>query len=461
MFRRYWPFLAGILIVLATSLPASAEERLIYAYKNNAAGNFAIYTKSLDTPDHGQELITISGDAWMPRVSPDGTKVAYTGKVSGAIYVADINGRNRRALGNRVPARSIAWSSDGTKIYYWGSSSASSAHAFYRVPASGGTGTVMFGGRTYWCWFYDGGFDVFQVRLASGRLQEYILFGASPTGTRGSKCNLLRLPVSDTAQPLTAIFNGLGDNYTPSRGSSNGRIIFQADNDRRGSHRIYRLNANGTTTSLSDLYAGSPRWNSTQARYVYVKASSSTYGARAYQGALWTRNADGTSHRAQTTIGVAACPSFYTVSTASRGAYSIRYNHRITFNQTGLTQTNTTTGSVPFNVAATGRISGSGNVTVTTTGTAGPCTVRGGGPCSVTLGGTRGTQMNVTLNEVWRLSLTYYCPDQAPRTVSLGTQTQPTRPLSFPIRNGATITQPFIGAGGSGTYSWTLYINGS
>jgi len=144
-----------------------------------------------------------------------------------------------------------------------------------------------------------------------------VVFGANQTGQEGGKCDLLQLPVGTVAATPTAVFQGLGDNYTPSRNRVTGQVIFQADHDRRGSHAVYALEADGSNRVLTDLYSGSPAWSydtSTATpsadRYVYIHAGVSTFGQTAYQGTLHIVEASGTA-TVLNTSGTAACPSFY------------------------------------------------------------------------------------------------------------------------------------------------------
>lgn len=233
-------------------------------------------------------------------------QAGLSGQTSGAIYVANINGTGQLALGNTVPASALGWSSDGTAIYFWAATSRELPHAFYSIPAAGGTATPLSGGQSFWAWFYDGGFEV----LAEAGV-DYLLFGANEFGQPGGKCNLLKLKASPAAEAPSVVFSGLGDIYTPSRGRLDGRLIFQADHDRRGSHRVYRLEDSGQATSLTELYSGSPCWNADQSRFVFIQQPVSTFGATAYQGKMWVRSNDG-SLVVQNSFGTAACPSFYT-----------------------------------------------------------------------------------------------------------------------------------------------------
>jgi len=304
---------------LGSSLPSGwAEELLIYSYKASAGDRYAIYTQMPGVADQRTPLISMEGDAWCPRVSPAGTQVAFVEKTSGSIYVAGIDGSGITTLGNTVPASALGWSSDGAQVYFWGAADRANPHAFYSIPVTGGSTTSLFGGQTYWTWFYDGGFEVFQgTDPATGQVADHVMFGANQTGQDGGKCDLLQLPVGTAAATPTVVFQELGDIYTPSRNRVTGQVIFQADHDRRGSHAVYALEADGSNRVLTDLYSGSPAWSydtSTATpsadRYVYIHAGVSTFGQTAYQGTLYIVEASGTA-TVLNTSGTAACPSFY------------------------------------------------------------------------------------------------------------------------------------------------------
>ncbi len=307
---------AAICLAMGVS-PVQAEELLIFSYKPTAETSYAIYTQMPGVVDQRTPLLSIAGDAWCPRVSPDGTRVAFVEKSSGAIYVANIDGTAVTPLGNSTPASALDWSTDGIRLYFWGAADRRAPHGFYSVPVTGGATTPLWGGRTFWAWFYDGGFEVFAATDATGQSADHILVGASQSGQSGGKCDLLQVRVDAAAVTATVVFDGLGDIYTPSRNSLTGQILFQADHDRAGSHAVYVRESDGTTRVMSALYAGNPAWNYDTSRgtpsidrFAYVRAPMSSYGAAAYQGTLYVAGTDG-SLMALNTTGTAACPSFF------------------------------------------------------------------------------------------------------------------------------------------------------
>jgi hypothetical protein len=313
--------LSGLVTALAVASGApstSAEELLVYSFKASEAEPFAIYTQMPNAVDQRTPLVSLEGgEAWCPRVSLDGTRLALVEKTSGMIYVANIDGSGLMPLGNTVPASALDWSLDNATLYFWGAVDRTAPHGFYSIPATGGAVTPLFGGQTFWCWFYEGGFDAYPVQdPATGQLVDMLLWSASQTGP-GDKVDLLRLPAGTAADTPIVMFGGLGDNYTPSYNRLTGQLLFQADHDRAGSHAVYFLDLDGSTRPLSGLYGGSPVWSldlstgtPTADRWAYVGAPQSTFGATAYQGTLYVVGMDGVAV-AQNSSGIAACPAFF------------------------------------------------------------------------------------------------------------------------------------------------------
>jgi len=305
-------FLAAALVIAAgTGALAQDKDFLIFAY-NSGNGFDSIQWMNPDQVDSQQPLVTMPGtDLTCPRVSKDNVNMAFVDLLSGMIYVYQIGVTAPTPIGNSVPARSVAWSSDGTTLYFWGSD-----YVFYSIPAVGGATTPLFGGQTYWAWFNDGGFDVLGVLQNAdedggnaGTYKDYILAGA--TTSNFGKVNLIQLEVQEAAVDPVGLFAGLADNYTPTRGPVDGRLVFQADHDGAGSHRVYTLNPDGTTTILTDLYSGSPFWNATQTMFAYAHAGASTFGSTAYAGAILIRHEADGSIVQQFTSGIGRTPAFY------------------------------------------------------------------------------------------------------------------------------------------------------
>lgn len=97
-----------------------------------------------------RQMTTRSGPDSNPKVSPDGTRVAYTGYdmtkdtwVDQKVYVMNIDGSNPRLVSgdwDRSP-RNMRWNDDGTGVYFTAQSEGSENLYFLSVPATG-AGTV-------------------------------------------------------------------------------------------------------------------------------------------------------------------------------------------------------------------------------------------------------------------------------------------------------------------------------
>ena len=141
----------------------------------------------------------------------------------------------------------------------------------------------------------------------------------------------------------------------------------------------------------------------------------------------------------------------------------IEYNHHYVYVDEHVYHENQIMGRVPFYVEDT-TIEGEGTVTWTITGHGGECSHSGIGSVEVTLSGelvTNGlgeSELNITFDEIWYMTLTFVCPDDVTYTQTLPPMTT-TFDLTFPLEDGHKIEQPYIGPGGTGTYSWTLHLN--
>jgi len=304
--------LAICFLVLATQLlppsPARAAEGgeyLVFAYRE---GDFfeSVMRMEKDNPASLTEMMRMPGmNLWSPRVSPDGTRLAVVDWVWGLIYLVDLADNSQRLLDNKVAARSLEWSGDGRSIYFWGED-----YRFYSLSLEEETTTTLFGGEKFWTWFNDGGFEVFTgLDEATGQARDFLLAGYSGSGLYG-KSNLFQLPVSAEEPQAAEVFTGLGDNYVPSR-SPDGRIIFQADDDRFGSHRCWLLLDREEVRPLTELYSGSPVWNGSGGSFAFVGAGSTNLGAAAYSGQVYLYDLEIGAARPQLPAGQGATPTFY------------------------------------------------------------------------------------------------------------------------------------------------------
>jgi dipeptidyl aminopeptidase/acylaminoacyl peptidase len=69
---------------------------------------------------------TVVGGTWHPYdpvASPDGSRIAYVsdaGGREGRIWIADVDGGNRRPLAGTMFAERVSWSPDGTQLLFTG-----------------------------------------------------------------------------------------------------------------------------------------------------------------------------------------------------------------------------------------------------------------------------------------------------------------------------------------------------
>lgn len=288
--------------------PGRAEEGagyLVFAHKEHDFFD-SIMRMAIDDPA-GPRLITrIEGmNLWSPRINPEGTRLAFLDWVWGLIYLFNLEDGATELLDNPVGARSLEWSGDGRSIYFWGED-----YRFYSFSLEDRTTTTLFNGATFWTWFNDGGFQVWtELDQATGQARDYLLAGYSGSGLYG-KSNLHQLPVGPEEPQATELFTGLGDNYLPRR-SREGRLIFQADDDRLGSHRCWLLTDQDQAQPLTGLYSGSPVWTGSGNAFVYVGSDSSNLGAAAYSGQIFVHDLETGTSRPQLATGQGATPFFF------------------------------------------------------------------------------------------------------------------------------------------------------
>jgi hypothetical protein len=178
-------------------------------------------------------------------------------------------------------------------------------------------------------------------------------------------------------------------------------------------------------------------------------------------------NGSGTVAGADVTDVSVVCETPGTVS-CSDG--HIVYAHDLTNAYEGFQQDIEVTGTVPF-TCEEGTLTGSGVLTATINGTiTSSClyiSYSGSASINVTLSGTFGaSQISFDVTEVWYVGSPMLSgtaedtcdPDSEPYSHPL-IETTINHSLTFPNVNGYTETQPYVGAAGSGTYSWTIYFD--
>jgi Tol biopolymer transport system component len=120
--------------------PHSAAGHLVFASYRD--GDEEIYMARNDLSGL-KRLTTSSGEDEQPRLSPDGSRIAFVSYRSGSprIWVMDSTGANQTALAtgseSYVPENAPSWSPDGTQLVY--TSTRSGASQLFVISANGGT----------------------------------------------------------------------------------------------------------------------------------------------------------------------------------------------------------------------------------------------------------------------------------------------------------------------------------
>jgi hypothetical protein len=183
----------------------------------------------------------------------------------------------------------------------------------------------------------------------------------------------------------------------------------------------------------------------------------------------YIENGSGTIDGSNVTDITVVCQMSAVTGSCSDG--SIFYNHNVTNSYSGFQQHVIVTGSVPFTCDNEGNINGSAILSITVSGSVtAPCTeitYSGVATMHVTLTGSIiGAQVVFNVDEIWYVgsptvsgTATNTCSQES-ETIQYPLPEVPNNYiLTFPNINGYTITQPYIGESGSGSYNWTLYIN--
>ena len=124
--------------------PHSAAGHLVFASYRD--GDEEIYM-ALNDLSGLKRLTTSSGEDEQPKLSPDGSRIAFVSYRSGSprIWTMDSTGANQTALAtgseSYVPEMAPSWSPDGTQLVY--TSTRSGASQVFVIPANGGTPVQM------------------------------------------------------------------------------------------------------------------------------------------------------------------------------------------------------------------------------------------------------------------------------------------------------------------------------
>ena len=205
-------------------------------------GNADIYTMNRD----GSDKINLTGgsSAWEsePKLSPDGTKIAYV-RQYGSIYVMNANGSGATRVTS--DGHSPAWSPDGKKIAFV------RGMAIYSVNTDGSgltrlTGASTLNGGSNLAWSPDGG------QIAFESLNDYYDPAVFVMNADGSNIRNL---------------SGTGPNVyddAPSWSPDGTKIAFERANS------VYVMNADGTNKhEVSYDYGTNPAWSPDGTKIVY------------------------------------------------------------------------------------------------------------------------------------------------------------------------------------------------
>jgi hypothetical protein len=147
----------------------------------------------------------------------------------------------------------------------------------------------------------------------------------------------------------------------------------------------------------------------------------------------------------------------------------IEYGHQFVFSYSNYNENISVTGNVEFHInpwiTSSNAVYGGGTTYDAISGTANDCTITGSGENRVILSGTfNGEELGsesaqINFKEDWYTSsiLTLICPKHDPSSGSIPS-THNSFSIDFPLQDGYVEEQPFIGQGGTGTYTWTLHI---
>ncbi|HEY2851054.1 MAG TPA: protease, partial [Gemmatimonadaceae bacterium] len=139
--------LSCALLVLAASV-ASAQTRMLRSPSVSATSIAFAYAQNIwVVPRAGgiaRRLTSFQGATENPKISPDGTLVAFSGEYGGNVdvYVVSIDGgQPKRLTWNSAPDEVQGWTPDGSSILFASvreTDGPAAAPKFYTVPAAGG-----------------------------------------------------------------------------------------------------------------------------------------------------------------------------------------------------------------------------------------------------------------------------------------------------------------------------------
>jgi TolB protein len=243
---------------------------ILFSSNRDHAGPDQVYAIAADG-SHPSLLTKDLAGGWMPNVSPDGTRIAFSSERAGDgmnIYVMNADGSGVKEVTHNTDFNSFhaRWSPDGKRILFQG------FPADLYVVGADGTGQTHISNAVMATWSPDGAHIAFMTSHDEGKTFEIHAMNADGSG----ETPLTKGPASD----------GL-----PAWSPDGKRIAFASD--RTGKGDIYVMNADGsavkrlTTDPAVDEW---PTWS--------PDGTKIAFGRKAKQdapGDIWVMNADGSS----------------------------------------------------------------------------------------------------------------------------------------------------------------------
>ena len=138
---------------------------------------------------------------------------------------------------------------------------------------------------------------------------------------------------------------------------------------------------------------------------------------------------------------------------------TLTFGHHVAQNYMGNVMSSDASGSVPLIIGTKG-VNGNGTINMQLSGSfpRGGCTMSGSNTANVDVNGVcKNGQLELMLTETYSGgSVTTTCRGQGSTSAVPGTTT--THEITMPMEHGYTVSAPFVGEAGSGTYNWSLSL---